>query len=251
MKKTLIAAVFSCVGFSAHAAPDIDFSTMTGMGAFNTAQNTSYLYSNIDITAWEYLGGGGGTPEDAYTQSGLYLWMRNNTNDHGLGVCSGGAGSANECDGMSTTTTGGGDNNELGNNVSDEVIRLDNQTGQDWSDVWISSLDSSEKATIYWTNDEWADLDSLATKITVSAGYWGSTSIVEGSIWSALTGASNWDLDSQYLFFRAGGPGAGTDNDYLVWGVSAIPEPETYAMLLAGLGLLGFAARRRKQKQAA
>jgi len=33
--------------------------------------------------------------------------------------------------------------------------------------------------------------------------------------------------------------------------VTAIPEPETYAMLLAGLGLLGFAARRRKLKQAA
>jgi PEP-CTERM motif len=30
-----------------------------------------------------------------------------------------------------------------------------------------------------------------------------------------------------------------------------IPEPETYAMLLAGLGLLGFAARRRKLKLAA
>lgn len=28
--------------------------------------------------------------------------------------------------------------------------------------------------------------------------------------------------------------------------VSAIPEPETYAMLLAGLGLLGYSARRRK-----
>jgi len=30
-----------------------------------------------------------------------------------------------------------------------------------------------------------------------------------------------------------------------------VPEPETYAMLLAGLGLLGFAARRRKLKEAA
>jgi hypothetical protein len=29
-----------------------------------------------------------------------------------------------------------------------------------------------------------------------------------------------------------------------------VPEPETYAMMLAGLGLLGFAARRRKQKAA-
>jgi len=31
--------------------------------------------------------------------------------------------------------------------------------------------------------------------------------------------------------------------------IGAVPEPETYAMLLAGLGLLGFAARRRQQKR--
>jgi hypothetical protein len=28
--------------------------------------------------------------------------------------------------------------------------------------------------------------------------------------------------------------------------VAAVPEPETYAMFLAGLGLLGFTARKRK-----
>ena len=33
--------------------------------------------------------------------------------------------------------------------------------------------------------------------------------------------------------------------------VNAVPEPETYAMMLAGLGLMGFMARRRKQKLAA
>ena len=33
-------------------------------------------------------------------------------------------------------------------------------------------------------------------------------------------------------------------------GVAAIPEPQTYAMMLAGLGLLGFAAHRRRNKTA-
>ncbi len=32
--------------------------------------------------------------------------------------------------------------------------------------------------------------------------------------------------------------------------VGAVPEPETYAMLMAGLGLMGAVARRRKSKQA-
>lgn len=30
--------------------------------------------------------------------------------------------------------------------------------------------------------------------------------------------------------------------------VPAVPEPETYAMLVAGLGLLGWVGRRRKQQ---
>ncbi|WP_317205306.1 FxDxF family PEP-CTERM protein [Janthinobacterium sp.] len=44
------------------------------------------------------------------------------------------------------------------------------------------------------------------------------------------------------------GNGGGTYGGDLT--VSAVPEPETYAMLLAGLGLLGFAARRKAANKA-
>ena len=40
----------------------------------------------------------------------------------------------------------------------------------------------------------------------------------------------------------------GTVNGLTSAPVSAIPEPETYAMMLAGLGMLGFASRRRKNR---
>lgn len=46
---------------------------------------------------------------------------------------------------------------------------------------------------------------------------------------------------------RINGIGAAYRFDGAYTDVSAVPEPSTYAMLLAGLGLIGMAARRRKQ----
>lgn len=75
-------------------------------------------------------------------------------------------------------------------------------------------------------------------------------------------------LDSDSILIPGGGPGGTlsvsslTPIAYVQWNevgsfagavywdnlvYAPIPEPETYAMLLAGLGLLGFAARRRKE----
>ena len=45
-------------------------------------------------------------------------------------------------------------------------------------------------------------------------------------------------------------PGGAFPNNNQYIGISDIPEPETYALMLAGLGLLGFVARRRTQKAA-
>jgi hypothetical protein len=57
---------------------------------------------------------------------------------------------------------------------------------------------------------------------------------------------SNYWLQINGTVVGSGGSYGGNAN--LV--VSAVPEPETYAMMLAGLGLMGAVARRRKAKQA-
>ena len=70
-------------------------------------------------------------------------------------------------------------------------------------------------------------------------------------------GAGHWQVDGlgianvSKIEFTAltGLCGTGACNnqsDFMVTSVTAVPEPGTYAMLLAGLGALGFMAKRRK-----
>lgn len=65
---------------------------------------------------------------------------------------------------------------------------------------------------------------------------------------SAVVG--NW-ASSTTLHADAGTAFQATDVTGFAAAVSPVPEPGTYAMLLAGLGLVGFAVRRRKNKAAA
>ena len=61
-----------------------------------------------------------------------------------------------------------------------------------------------------------------------------------GSNWGFIATGSN----SLPNFEHADGAAAYSTS----WNVTAVPEPETYAMMLAGLGMMGAIARRRKQK---
>lgn len=76
----------------------------------------------------------------------------------------------------------------------------------------------------------------------------------DGASWtSALlpknSGVVALNQTGQDFYFRYGGDKAA--QFYLsAMSVTAVPEPETFALLLAGMGLVGFAARRRKSAAA-
>jgi hypothetical protein len=69
----------------------------------------------------------------------------------------------------------------------------------------------------------------------------GTTAGAEAALFSAMVAGES------YLNIHTSQFPGGEIRGFLI---AAVPEPETYAMMLAGLGLLGFIARRRKQKAA-
>jgi hypothetical protein len=79
------------------------------------------------------------------------------------------------------------------------------------------------------------------------------TTVVTGNVGN-LTGKISFggleadDLGGDY-FIRVAGLGKGNYTGTIT--VSAVPEAETYVMMLAGVGLMGFVARRRKSAYAA
>ena len=73
--------------------------------------------------------------------------------------------------------------------------------------------------------------------------------LTDSMIWTIDFTGTNLDFGAPHLKvqFMTGVNDTQKTGNLLSQTIPAIPEPETYAMMLAGLGLLGFVARRRRQ----
>lgn len=95
------------------------------------------------------------------------------------------------------------------------------------------------------TNDLQFTLDG-SSPVTLLSGVSNNTS---NHIWQNYTALFNFDGSGDLTFYAAGVFDTyGGSLDKISFTTAPIPEPETYAMMLAGLGLLGAMTRRRKQK---
>ena len=221
------------------AGPVFDFSSLSsglvtslGTGATTIGPVTAQAYMETAPNVWE--------PAN--------LIARNEGNaDRGLGVCT--EGNAN----CHIGSTGNGDYNELSQLTTQEAILLSLAPGYKWTGLWVSSLDSGDGPGIAGTVDgkesgivNWGSSNNVVTLIGSSnftfaypdAGLNGFGDILP------LPAASSFNDNARYVLFRPNGP-LGANNDYLVWGASAVqtvPEPATLALFAIGATL----ARRRR-----
>ena len=240
----------------ASQAASFDFSTGT-LGDLGTNTFTDASGVTADGFYW-----------DGSEWADANLYRRNQTDDQGFGVCSTPEGLATDggCLGGSGPNDGGGDVNELSNQLAFEVIRLDKGNYAAWSELWVSSLDSSEVGTLYWGGDGSIDALLAGPNFTYMAGVDIFSASVEGNILDYVT-AGGFNASAQYVLFTPGSPfvngveiGAcistvgcyepptGDDNDYLVYKGAVVPVPA--AVWLFGSGLLGLVGIARRKKAA-
>lgn len=149
--------------------------------------------------------------------------------------------------------TGGQYGIELRNNVfgvaPDGVnfVELDTTRNSSISQTVLTTLGQH-----YTLSFQFQDRPGVATSSQGLTVDWGGNAIghVNNSLnggWQTQTYSLIGDGSAMNLKFIATGTsdslGTSLDNVSLT---TAVPEPETYAMLLAGMGLVGMAARRRK-----
>jgi hypothetical protein len=95
------------------------------------------------------------------------------------------------------------------------------------------------------TNDLRFTFDG-SSAVTLLSGVSNNTS---NHIWTNYTALFNFDGSGDLTFYASGlDDSYGGSLDKVSFTTAPVPEPETYAMMLAGLGLMGLVARRRKQK---
>ena len=219
-------------------AGTIDFGTGLPVGKLGPSETIG----GIVIDGFWFDGGVWSSP------AGLDLFRRDETNDHGLGVCN----PDETCD----STTGEGNINELDNAGNPELIRLTLPAGYRWVSVQVSSLDDNSADTD--SNDDLVERGQVFASDAADPG-----TGIGGTPFEQFKGGAALPIEpvipvpiadqfAHYIYFEPidwENAGLNDNNDFLVWQATIerrkTPEPGTLGLLAAGLLGLALASRRR------
>lgn len=141
-------------------------------------------------------------------------------------------------------STGGASLAPLGGHIGSQYAVLD--SGESIYQSFTAAV-SGVYSVNFWATGDGRSRIFDASDFNTALGTSGEPMTSWGTGWHAASYTFTTQASHSYhLYF------AGTGSTFGVDGVSvtAVPEPESYAMMLAGLGALGFMARRRQQSQA-
>lgn len=240
IKKTLLAAALGASLLSATGAHAALTLTLGGNGVYDTDLNITWL-QNANLAASNTFGVGGISSEgymtwftaqswisamNAANYLGFSDWRLPTVTDTGTPGCTNSM-NGTDCGYNPNTATG-----EMAHLWYDELgnIAPYNTSGVHVPAIFGSGLTNTGPFSIlstdryHWYGTEDAVNSMFAWDFKTSTG---------------VQGVANKFSSYHAWAVRDGGVP-----------VSAVPEPETYAMLLAGLGLMGFTARRRKNNAA-
>ena len=218
--------------------------TITFTAVVGSYGTSSYTLNGVKIDAYYFDSG-------TNTWKSATLFGRNETNDHGVGICD--PAEATNCG----TGSGGGDYNEISNELRPETLRLTLPTGYTWGNVQISSLDTNsgtgnEHGVLYSsTTGTPGASGSIGTQICTFAATGTQTCASTGGMEPTITIPASF-ANSPYLFLEAkdlSNP-SNTNNDFLLYSVTinkvSTPEPGSLVLLGSGLTALGGLLRRKR-----
>jgi len=220
-------------------------STAAAFGAFSP---TAYAQAAcVGCSAWQFSPDGDTTAGSVTVTDAVSFFNSDDTSSQSQGMygagftISGNSAFTMKFDADLNTFDSYNENTGVGTGYYDGFIVTVNTTGFYWTLPHTDPIAASA-TTFVWGGTNWNDgvLEQYNTTVVGNPDTISLNAGVPSTFYVSLV------LDTKTT--------PDTDTLHPSWGsfhVNVVPEPETYAMLLAGLGLMGFVARRRQRNLAA